>query len=595
MPLIKKILKSAIILNADALNEGIKFKLKLNELLPQNHVSKYRKEYLVRGCKELMLAIIELYEQRYAAPSPRTIVNIFKRLRMLVRWMWGREMWRFGQLTQSDIHTFIESVSSWRGGRVSKKTLEGHQNLLKLMWELRGRYTSSLRASPYWDNGVDDLLQAAPKVQKWLPVKEDVAVALISAALRWIDESISLLLAVLGEIKAYESTLIGKTDRQRKRYLNAVYRKIAEDPSFVRLAKLADVNDHPNIAIRDCLRRFQGAVMIVILFFTGMRGSELLSLKRGCVQDVLHSNGKVYQYLAGIAAKKSGMSRTWIAPSPVIDAIYKFQELTRVRLHSPTEYLFYRYSGNGCIPKLGRSVRRLAGTTSASSDVLHFILNSSHKIRGELNDKFHLHQARKTFARFVAIRDKRALDALASHYGHVSSAITDSRYVGSDIPLHELIDEESRADLSRGLSDLISSPSLAGPGSSRLHFAVEASDIRFKGIRAIRGVVDDLIKKGVALSPCEWGYCIYSKDTSACGGTEFGPSHERRTPSVCSSCKNFVVTEKYRSWWEARYRRETDFLSQVGISDQAKIVCQSRLQETEEILRALNSKPFVRS
>ena len=45
------------------------------------------------------------------------------------------------------------------------------------------------------------------------------------------------------------------------------------------------------------------------------------------------------------------------------------------------------------------------------------------------------HQGRKTFARFVAKRDRTGLHALQKHFGHVSLAMTDRGYVGTDFAL----------------------------------------------------------------------------------------------------------------------------------------------------------------
>jgi integrase len=58
---------------------------------------------------------------------------------------------------------------------------------------------------------------------------------------------------------------------------------------------------------------------------------------------------------------------------------------------------------------------------------------------------FSPHQFRKTFARFVAKRDRTQLFALSDHFKHVSIAMTAKSYVGSDFKLQELISEESQA------------------------------------------------------------------------------------------------------------------------------------------------------
>ncbi|MGV4791672.1 hypothetical protein [Rhizobium sp. F40D2] len=67
------------------------------------------------------------------------------------------------------------------------------------------------------------------------------------------------------------------------------------------------------------------------------------------------------------------------------------------------------------------------------------------------------HQGRKTFARFIGRRDRTGLDALAAHLGHVTRAMTDVGYVGTDHNLTDLIDAEATRDTRAALEDLLTS------------------------------------------------------------------------------------------------------------------------------------------
>jgi hypothetical protein len=72
------------------------------------------------------------------------------------------------------------------------------------------------------------------------------------------------------------------------------------------------------------------------------------------------------------------------------------------------------------------------------------------------------HQGRKTFARFVGKRDRTGLDALRSHFGHVSRVMTDRGYVGTDFVLDELIDRHARDETRHALEELLTAVSLGG-------------------------------------------------------------------------------------------------------------------------------------
>src|SRR5207237_811811 len=54
--------------------------------------------------------------------------------------------------------------------------------------------------------------------------------------------------------------------------------------------------------------------------------------------------------------------------------------------------------------------------------------------------RFSTHQGRRTFARFVALRDRTALYALAQHLGHRDVRQTDQAYVGTDYQLDREIE-----------------------------------------------------------------------------------------------------------------------------------------------------------
>lgn len=78
------------------------------------------------------------------------------------------------------------------------------------------------------------------------------------------------------------------------------------------------------------------------------------------------------------------------------------------------------------------------------------------------------HQLRKSFARFVAKRDRTQLQALSEHFKHVSIAMTSKDYVGTDFDLHELVDEKGRSETASALERLLTSRSLAGRLGERI-------------------------------------------------------------------------------------------------------------------------------
>lgn len=190
-------------------------------------------------------------------------------------------------------------------------------------------------------------------------------------------------------------------------------------------------------------------------------------------------------------------------------------------------------------------------------------------------------------------RDKRALGALVQHYGHLYAAVLDGAYVGSDIEIQEILDEESRSDLAEGLMDMLTSKRLGGKAGRALTDVRSKlrSNPQFMGKTSIEKVVKGMISQGMRLAPCDWGYCLYDQEMSACKGSPAGPNPVNRCPSTCSSCTNFVITEKYRPWWEERFKREERFLDRSDLPDQTRLLATERIEETSKILQTLNRFP----
>jgi len=389
--------------------------------------------------------------------------------------------------------------------------------------------------------------------------------------------------------------MVGKTRAQRKHAISHQYRELEKTPEFIALRNHLELPDAPaSRLVRQTIRLSIGASVAIILFLTGMRGSELLSLKRGCRVSRRHSNGHEYRYVNGVAAKQQSRQRLWIVPEPVEEAIQLLEVLNTSIAVDAQERLFISFKGNGAIPAPWTKIRAIGHTMFIAQIFREFVATCVPEIPIAESRRLHLHQARKTFARFVALRDKRSLEALAQHFGHVYIGITDSAYVGTDIGLHEMLNEESRADLAAGLTDLISSRSVGGrAGQSIESFRSSLADkTRFRGKRAINKIVEDLINRGAILAPCDWGYCLYAKDMSACNGDVRGPNPVNRNPGTCSSCANFAITERHRAWWEERYRREENFLARCDLPEQTRLVCEARLNESRQVLRSLNERKY---
>ncbi|HDA7926283.1 TPA: integrase, partial [Staphylococcus aureus] len=199
------------------------------------------------------------------------------------------------------------------------------------------------------------------------------------------------------------------------------------------------------------------------------------------------------------------------------------------------------------------------------------------------------HQGRKTFARFVGRRDRTGLHALQAHFGHVTRAMTDRGYVGTDFALDDLIDRHAQEETRAALEEVLTATTLGGKGGRMI-----AARSRFRG-RTRDGDVQTYVRflmeeTDLRLGVCDWGYCVYRIETAACLGDERGPNPVLRTESTCLTCANFAVTAKHRSVWQERRARNASLLDQPGLDHVSRKLAETRIIECDRILTELDSE-----
>jgi integrase len=580
------------LLNTNALFEGDEHIIDWRTLLPEDAGTNHQRQYILRSCKSFMRAMIAAPRvTRGRDVASGTVMNWFTLLRQLVRWMIARDIWLLSKLTTEHISVYLDhcSTRSDNKKRVTQSTYRSHRRLIQQMWELRTEYSAPLRFNPS-----TLFLITEPRTREttpWKPLDEHIALPLIQDALKWVDTYGNYLVSRLSEIWSITKNSVGLSKISHTRRNAQLCSKLDDDDLFFEIRqKLGILDAIPIKALEAAARVTEGACITIILFLVGIRVRELTSLNAGCALESIDENGNPIYHLKGFAAKDDGKERTWAMTAPVKQAIKILEEM---HTHSRSRWndqalIMQPRNGVGLTDPIRRS-RRIAPVL-ISKRLISF---ANAAFRGPLPDsiRLHPHAARKTFARYVVMRDRRALESLAHHFGHVHRSITDGAYIGSDLELERLISEESRIDLAKGLLDLLASSHVGGKAGVALQGVREnhLGKPGFRGKKGLTRLVDKLIADGVQLAPCDWGYCVYSQALSACKGTAKGPNDAHRSPGTCSTCSNFAVTERHREWWETRYRREEEFLRQSTLPAQTIDIVRLRLSETTNVLVGLNN------
>jgi len=493
-----------------------------------------------------------------------TMFTRARNLLTLIRWMTGEGFTRFRWLDLSAVERYQAFLKRRRGarpGKTSPTTVAGYLLVLKDLYRQRSKLPDALGFDPFPHTTAGLVAGVSRATRGAIPfIPDAVALDLMSKALHWVEHDTDGILeqrdrfwSVFNTARSRGVTLhyCGKLGRDalraRQRESNAPM------PAGRRIATKNDLDR--------CLKHLTDACFIVIAGFVGVRASEILSIRTGAIEyRQLGTTGVSQAYLVGRlfkTAEEGGRLERWLAPDPVVTAVKVLERLSEpLRVASGRNELF-----------LTRNTQygQVVGITNMhiNDRIREFAAFNNVRRHGGQPWRFSTHQFRKTFARFIARRDRSQLLALADHLKHVSVAMTARGYVGTDFDLHQLVDHEGQIETATALDRLLTADRLAGKMGER----IAAGNASFRG-RAGEQVRRDYIKfvlkeTDLTIHACEYGWCVFQAETSRCGG-RLAPDPAGRSPAVCLDCANFVVEPKHAPYWRERRERNRAVISRAS-------------------------------
>jgi hypothetical protein len=531
-----------------------------------------------------------------------SLVTVFHRLRVLVRWMAENNIACFADLDEDAVERFIAMLRKRpgrRGVRLTDQTVYGYAQMIAILYRQRAKLPDAPHRDPLGliTPGVF-VGKKWSKEQRFPHTPDAIAVALVKAALRLIgtpaDDVITLRAAAQ---QAYDLAIAqGASSR-------TVYCRVCNVLARFAFSRLPDESSAwqeaigGTLALRFLIARIYDACFVVVAYLVGARVSEILALRAGCIEYHASADGREsFAYLRGHIFKtgvgERGEPHRWVAPEPVVRAI-KVLELLSEPLRRRTGrnelwLLAYRPASailvagvmQVIVPSSGQFIARL------NNQFAPFVGLPAHQ-----NERWWLtpHQGRKTFARFIGRKDRTGLHALQAHLGHVSRVMTDSGYVGTDFDLVELADAQAWQETRIALEELLTAPRLGGRAGKTI---VARSPFRGRTRDGdLRTYVEFLIAESdMRLGVCDWGYCVYRRETSACLGGEKGPNPVLRSESTCANCPNFAISERHRPIWETRKRRNLQLLDAFALDPESAALARERVAECDRVLSGLDGK-----
>ena len=526
-----------------------------------------------------------------------SVRNFHTTMRILVQWMHDNRYERLNQLTRAGQRAFMRDVRRRKGKGASatvvkSRTLAVYQDMLQVLFLQGRRYPQITIGEPAPQDAIK--ISEARKEGTPIPRTPDgVAIPLIRNAVRLLGppaddiiEARDRLLEISEDAQKRNLASHARPNNLRKalKARPLAWKRSREETWYRKgLGK--------NEEIRNLCDRLTDAAFIVLSYLVGMRISEILGLKTGCItkrpslsgdETFTFVTGKIYK----TAPTADGEPHEWVAP-PIVERAVEVLERVSLPLRKRTgeQNLWLTAHGKGVTPR------------NAKIGPL-----STHHMDARLNVKFapfidlplhegeawHLssHQGRKTFAYLVAKQDRSGLYALKEHLGHRSIVMTDQAYSGHGHHMTNLIGEAGSEEMEIAFADVLTAPELAGKGGEEI-----AKRSPFRGQLITEGALEyarqRLRETGLCFEVCDYGYCYYNVRHAACHGDEHGPNRALRTQSVCVECKNFVVTPKHLPLWRERHRKYKAVLEHTEMAPAAASAARAKVAECEGLIQSL--------
>lgn len=556
--------------------------------------------HLLESARRL-IALIRTRSLSVGLAQRATSVRIyFIQLRLLVRWMAQEGFVRFADIDSAALLSFRRAIANRRrhdGEHIVPATVERSVRLLMYLYRYRAEVGDGLGVDPCPGQSAHTLAGARETECGTLPYTPDiVAVPLVQGAIDFLETStIDILCARERYTAAYRRARRRDLcrDTGRRLALGAVQAFPIRTPAgAVTLNSLADLGT--------LVDRLYGACFVVISYLVGPRVSEILALRAGCVGPLITDAptsdaglavivGAIFKLEAGYY----GRPHEWVAPPTAVHAVTVLEALSAPhRQRTGRQELWLRPRNR----RLGASEWRpdtasplwISGTARINQGLARLAAWLDLPMYQAKPWKLSTHQGRKTFARFVALRDRTGLFALAQHLGHRDRTVTDAGYVGTDYALDKEIEAHVLNQSVSAWEHMLSVPALGGRAGAE----ILAKRPRFHGAHIkqdLRSYARLLVEAGLTLGVCDWGFCVYRQEHSACLGTATEPNPVRREPSTCSRCRNFVIAEKHRPYWQEQVRRHEALLNEPALPTQTLKIARQRLTEAFTMLRSIDS------
>lgn len=520
----------------------------------------------------LAIALLTPSESLGRRRKARTVYNtIWHSFRMLLKWMNQNGLSEFSLLSPAQCSAYLEYLRSLPRLKDADGSPVRHRVALAsiaidLLWKYRNELPDAIRSRPWPSSVMSPQWRKIKYVSAATPVIPDfVCKQLLQEALQTVESRSKRILRASADLERASSTSLPKSTRERA------------------TTKLMRAHGYLNVHQVNADRlRLMNACIVTIMFFSGIRVSELLGLKISCLQTK-KANGTKYYWLEGHVFKRRDRPHParWQVPQPVATAVHVVKALTKAFRITP------KMSDSQDLSKLlfiWRSKRALGTKAITAPWVTQSILN--YATQCELRDsdgcfwRLSPTQFRRTFAHFMARHSLGDLTYLSKHFQHMS--LEQTAYYGEG-GMHDASTNDSFLEARRELQEALvgewlkPETRLAGGAGAAVMTWRSRQDVRtYQDMASLSAALSD----GVRIRGTGHSYCLASGDD--CGG--YGLYDAIR----CSSCRSSVIGESHRATWETLKAQQIEVLRIDGLGAGTKRRCQEQLEACQQVLAELD-------
>lgn len=399
-------------------------------------------------------------------------------------------------------------------------------------------------------------------------IPEPIYSCLMRHALDYVETHSQLILPVWREVRNVWREELGGGSMangvSHKRFKASVSSLLAGAPAIWLCKPWSNVQD-----VYKELHQLRVACILVLLAYSGIRPSELLSVEAGCCVSDIGADGRPVYYLNTKVRKHRGLggADTWVVIEEVVRAVAILEELTKTQREAAECNLLLLSDGKNNFFSLRKDFSLFCPSELTYGAVIcqiqSFVKSCNTRLVGDRipqwadkggvprDWRFNARQFRRTLARYIA-RQPFGVIAGMLQYKHVEVAIFQG-YAGSEPEWNKLLDEErilASIDLLEEVAIDLSNGDLGGDVGELL---------KSRFLAEFRGRAEDFppsqIAKWLANSSKsfhvgKFNFCFFEPSKARCtGGVGDAPVLNYCQPD---KCENACIGKRHIPIWRSQ-------------------------------------------